>query len=379
MKDIEIIATSTFGLESVVAQEIKNLGYTDTTIQNGRVTFKGNLKDIAICNTWLRTADRVLIKMGEFKAETFDELFDQTKDIDWGELIPVDGVMHVNGKSVKSTLFSVPNCQGIVKKAIVESMKRTYKTNYFPEDGSTFKIEVSLLKDIATITIDTSGHGLHKRGYREVTGEAPLKETLAAAMILLSRWDNTRALADIMCGIGTIPIEASLIGRNIAPGLRRSFVAETWDFIDKKIWSDVRAEAQSKINDAEFRILASDKNYHMLKIAKDNAEKAGVDEYIGFQKIDFGDFSSKRKYGCIITNPPYGERLGEKEEVIEIYESMGELYDRLDEWSFFVLTSHPQFEKVFGARATKNRKLYNGNILCYFYQYLGALPPKHFD
>lgn len=379
MKDIEIIATSTFGLESVVAQEIKNLGYTDTTIQNGRVTFKGNLKDIAICNTWLRTADRVLIKMGEFKAETFDELFDQTKDIDWGELIPVDGIMHVNGKSVKSTLFSVPNCQGIVKKAIVESMKRTYKTNYFPEDGSTFKIEISLLKDIATLTIDTSGHGLHKRGYREVTGEAPLKETLAAAMILLSRWDNTRALADIMCGIGTIPIEAALIGRNIAPGLRRSFVAETWDFIDKKIWSDVRAEAQSKINDAEFRILASDKNYHMLKIAKDNAEKAGVDEYIGFQKIDFGDFSSKRKYGCIITNPPYGERLGEKEEVIEIYESMGELYDRLDEWSFFVLTSHPQFEKVFGARATKNRKLYNGNILCYFYQYLGALPPKHFD
>lgn len=379
MKDIEIIATSTFGLEALVAQEVKNLGYTVVSTQNGRVTFKGDLKAIAVCNTWLRTADRVLIKMGEFKAETFDELFDQTKDIDWGGLIPVDGVMHVNGKSVKSTLFSVPNCQGIVKKAIVESMKRTYNTNYFPEDGSVFKIEVSILKDIATLTIDTSGHGLHKRGYREITGEAPLKETLAAAMILLSRWDNTRALADIMCGIGTIPIEAALIGRNIAPGLRRNFVAETWDFIDKKIWSDVRAEAQSKINDAEFRILASDKNYHMLKIAKENAIKAGVDEYIGFQKIDFGDFSSKRKYGCIITNPPYGERLGEKDEVIEIYEAMGELYDRLDEWSFFVLTSHPHFEKVFGARATKNRKLYNGNILCYFYQYFGALPPKHFD
>lgn len=379
MKDIEIIATSTFGLEALVAQEVKNLGYTVVSTQNGRVTFKGDLKAIAVCNTWLRTADRVLIKMGEFKAETFDELFDQTKEINWGELIPVDGVMHVNGKSVKSTLFSVPNCQGIVKKAIVESMKRTYNTNYFPEDGSVFKIEVSILKDIAALTIDTSGHGLHKRGYREVTGEAPLKETLAAAMILLSRWDNTRALADIMCGIGTIPIEAALIGRNIAPGLRRNFVAETWDFIDKKIWADVRAEAQSKINDAEFRILASDKNYHMLKIAKDNAIKAGVDEYIGFQKIDFGDFSSKRKYGCIITNPPYGERLGEEDEVVEIYEAMGELYDRLDEWSFFVLTAHPHFEKIFGARATKNRKLYNGNILCYFYQYFGALPPKHFD
>lgn len=377
MKNFELIATSAFGLESIVAQEVKNLGYTDTFTENGRVTFKADAKGIAECNTWLRTSDSVLLKMGEFKATTFDELFEQTKNIDWFEIIPPDGKMHVTGKSVKSTLFSVPDCQGIVKKAIVESMKKKYKRETFPETGSTYKIEISILKDLATLTINTSGPGLHKRGYREITGDAPLKETLASAMIMISRWDSSRALADFMCGLGTIPIEAAMIARNIAPGLNRNFVSETWDLVDKKIWKEVRDEARSKINNDEFRILASDLNYHSLKKAKDNAIKAGVADNIAFQKLDFIDFSSKRKYGCAIINPPYGERLGEKDEVMAIYKNMGRLFDTLDEWSMFVLTSHPYFEKLFGYKATKNRKLYNGNIQCYFYQYLGALPPRN--
>lgn len=376
MKKFELIATSAFGLESIVAQEIKNLGYEDTFTENGKVTFRSDEKGIALCNTWLRTSDSVLLKMGEFKAETFDELFEKTKDIDWFDIIPPDGKMHVNGKSVKSKLFSVPDCQGVVKKAIIESMKKKYKRNTFPETGSVYKIEISILKDLATLTINTSGAGLHKRGYREITGEAPLKETLASALILMSRWDPSRALADFMCGLGTIPIEAAMIGKNIAPGLNRHFASETWDLINSKVWREVREEAKSKINNEDFRILASDINYHSLKKAKDNAVKAGVSDYIAFQKMDFTDFSSKRKYGCAIINPPYGERLGEKDEVMAIYKNMGRVFDSLDDWSFFVLTAHPYFEKLFGYTATKNRKLYNGKLQCYYYQYFGKLPPK---
>ena len=378
MKDIELIATSTFGIESIVAQELEELGYDETSVENGKVTFKASLEDIAVCNTWLRTSDRVLLKVAQFKAETFDELFDKTKNIDWFNFIPQNGKMHVNGKSVKSTLYSISDCQAIVKKAVIESMKRKYHTNHFDEDGSLFKIEVSILKDIVTLTIDTSGAGLHKRGYREITGEAPLKETLAAAMIMISRWDSSRALADVMCGLGTIPIEAAMIARNMAPGLNRSFVSEDWDLFDKKVWAEVREEARSVITNDEFRILASDINFHNIKKAKENAQSAGVGDYIAFQKLDFRDFSSKRKYGCLIINPPYGQRLGENEEVVEMYEDLGHLFKQLDEWSFFVLTAHPQFEKIFGTKSTKNRKLYNGNLQCYYYQYFKSLPPKRF-
>lgn len=371
-----LIATATFGLESIVAKELEDLGYDELEVENGKVTFKGDETDIALCNIWLRTADRVLIRMGEFKAESFEELFQGTKAVEWGEFIPEDGKMHVVGKSIKSKLFSVPDCQSIVKKAVVEKMKEHYRRDWFEEDGPVYKIEVALLKDIATLTIDTSGAGLHKRGYRELAGEAPLKETLAAALVLLSRWEPSRILADPFCGSGTIAIEAALIGKNIAPGLNRSFVSESWPLIPKDIWDEAREFARKRISKEDFRILASDIDGNILRTAKENAAKAGVSDLIAFQKLPMQEFSSKKKYGCIICNPPYGERLGELKEVECLYKEMGKVFGELDEWSFFILTSHPEFQKLYGRKATKNRKLFNGRIQCYYYQYFGALPPK---
>ncbi len=364
-----IIATATFGLEKVVAQELKELGYDDLTIENGRVTFEGDEMDIVTCNIWLRTADRVLIKMAEFRAETFEELFQGTLAVEWGDIIPITGFMHVTGKSVKSKLFSVPDCQSIVKKAVVEAMKRKYRRDLFPENGAEYRIEIGLLKDIATLTLDTSGVGLHKRGYRENAGEAPLKETLAAALVLLSKWDPSHQLADPLCGSGTIAIEAALIGRNIAPGLNRSFVSEQWEIFPEDLWSDVRDSAKNLINNKSFRILASDIDTRVLRTARANSEKAGIADNISFQKLDVRDFSSKKKFGYIITNPPYGERLGEEKEVEELYRAMGKTYRELNNWYCYVLSSYIGFEKFFGEKSDKNRKLYNGRLLCYYYQY----------
>lgn len=372
----KLIATSTFGLEKVVADELKELGYDDLTIENGKVTFEGDEMDIVTCNMWLRTADRVLIKMAEFKAESFEELFQGTKEVEWGDIVPITGFMHVTGKSIKSKLHSVPDCQSIVKKAVVEAMKRKYRMDTFPENGAEYKIEVAILKDIVTLTIDTTGPGLHKRGYRELAGEAPLKETLAAALVLLSKWEPSRVLADPLCGSGTIAIEAAMIGRNIAPGLNRSFVSEQWDIIDQDLWEDIRKHAKNSINNKDFRILASDINGRLLATARANAIKAGVEENIFFQKMDVRDFSSKKRYGFIITNPPYGERIGEEKEVEELYKAMGKVFTNLNDWSCFVLTSHPKFQELFGEKSTKNRKLYNGRIQCYYYQYKGAEPEK---
>lgn len=371
-----LIATATFGIESIVAQELKNLGYENLKIENGRVEFEGTEEDIVKCNLWLRAADRVLIKVNEFKAESFEELFQGTLAYKWGELIPKNGKMHVNGKSVKSKLYSVPDCQSIAKKAIVESMKKRHKTDWFEEDGPVYKIEVGILKDIVTLTIDTSGTGLHKRGYRELAGEAPLKETLAAAMVLLSKWEAPRTFADPFCGSGTIVIEAAMIGKNIAPGLKRSFASEEWPTMPAKLWEEGRADAKSKINDLDFRILASDINSNILVTARENAVKAGVDHLIAFQKLDVEDFKSKKKYGCIVSNPPYGERIGELKEVEKLYKKMGEIFAGLDSWSFFIITSHLDFQRLFSKRATKNRKLYNGRIQCYFYEYFGPLPRR---
>lgn len=373
-----IVATSTFGIEAITAMELRNLGYTDLKVENGKVEFKGTEKDIARCNLWLRTADRVHIKMAEYKAETFEELFQGARAVPWGKLIPANGKMHVTGKSVKSKLFSVPDCQAIVKKAVVESMKSEYKKEWFPEDGPVYKIEVGLLKDVCTLLVDTSGAGLHKRGYRETAGEAPLKETLAASMVLISRWRPERVLADPMCGSGTIPIEAAMIGKNMAPGLKRSFVSEDWPGFDKSIWEEVRHEAQAAINDKQFRILASDVDGELLKTARENALKAGVDEFVAFQKLPVQQFQSRKRYGCIICNPPYGERLMDNKEVERLYKDMGRVFTALKDWSYFILTAHPEFEKCFGRKADKNRKLYNGRLQCYYYQYLGPLPPlKH--
>jgi putative N6-adenine-specific DNA methylase len=373
-----LIATATFGLEAIVAKELKELGYDDLKVENGKVTFEGDERDIVICNMWLRTADRILIKMAEFKAETFEKLFQGTLAVEWGNIMPVNAFMHVQGKSVKSTLFSVPDCQSIVKKAVVEAMKRKHKTDWFSEDGAEYKIEIGILKDIAILTLDTSGAGLHKRGYRENAGGAPIKETLAAAMVLLSKWEPSRVLADPMCGSGTIAIEAALIGKNIAPGLKRKFISEDWDIIPKGIWEENRRFALNSINDKEFRIIASDIDGSVVKTAMENAKKAGVENYIAFQKMPMQNFSSKKRYGFIITNPPYGERLGEIKEVEKLYKDMGEVFEKLTDWSYFVITAHPDFQKCFDKKADKNRKLYNGRLKCYYYEYFGAQPEKRF-
>ncbi|WP_139904254.1 THUMP domain-containing class I SAM-dependent RNA methyltransferase [Clostridium thermarum] len=372
----DLIATSTFGIEAITASELKALGYKDINTENGRVTFKGDERDIARTNIWLRTSDRVLIKMAEFKAESFEELFQGTKAIDWWKIIPENGKMHITGKSVRSKLFSVSDCQSIVKKAVVEAMKRKYKRDVFTEDGPVYKIEVGILKDIVTLTIDTSGPGLHKRGYRENAGEAPLKETLAAALVLISKWNPDILLYDPFCGSGTIPVEAALIGKNIAPGLRRSFVSEDWPNIKKSIWQEVRREAEAAINDKEFVIYGSDMDGRVLKTARQNAIKAGVEQYTNFQKLPVEEFSSRKRVAYIITNPPYGERLGEEKQVRKLYETLGNLYKNHPEWSFFVLTSYYEFEKCFRKKADKNRKLYNGRLLCYYYQYINPVKEK---
>lgn len=365
----KIMVTTTFGIEAITAKELKNLGYEDLKVENGKITFEGDEMDVAICNIHLRTAERVFIQMAEFKAVTFEELFQGTKSVHWGNLIPVDGKMHIIGKSVKSTLHSVPDCQSIVKKAVVEKMKEKYNTNWFTEDGPVYKIEVAILKDIVTLAIDTSGTGLHKRGYRENAGAAPLKETLAAALVLISKYNGDNILLDPFCGSGTIPIEAALIAKNIAPGVNREFVSETWPTFDRDTWEQVREGARAQVNNKEVVIEASDLDGRVLRTARNNAAKAGVQDYIHFQRLDMADVSSKKKGGMIITNPPYGERLLDKDEVKQLYTTFKNVYSKLDGWSCNVLTSYEDFQRVFGRKADKNRKLYNGRIQCYYYMY----------
>ena len=365
----DLIATSTFGIESITAKELRALGYEDLKIENGKVTFEGDEMDIAIANVHLRTADRVLIKMAEFEARSFEELFQGTQKVDWSKIIPIDGVMHVVGKSVKSTLHSVPDCQSIVKRAVIKSMSESYGIEQFSESGPVYKIEVAILKDVVTLTIDTTGPGLHKRGYRELAGVAPLKETLAASMLLVSRWRDDCELIDPFCGSGTILIEAAMIAQNIAPGVNREFVCETWPTMRESIFKMVRDGAKNSEKQKDIRLIGYDIDYRTLKVAMENAKKAGVDKYIEFQKRDFMEFSTSRKYGFIISNPPYGERIGEKEILNGLYKHMGNVKKKLDTWDFNILTSFEPFEKTFGVKSTKNRKLYNGKIKCYYYQY----------
>lgn len=377
MDKYDLIATAAFGLEGVVARELEWLGAEDILTENGRVRFKGGLDMIARANLWLRTADRVLILLAEGKATTFEELFQLTLAIPFEELMGQDACFPVTGKSVKSTLFSVPDCQAIVKKAAVERMKRHYGLEWFPEDGARYKLEVSILNDIAAITLDTSGAGLHKRGYRAITGKAPIKETLAAGMILVSRWKKDRALIDPFCGTGTIPIEAAMIAKNIAPGLRRHFDFEKWKCFDGNIILRARTEAEAAIdNSLKLKIYGSDIDYFAIRQAMDNAEKAGLSNDISFQKLDFRAVSSAQKYGFIITNPPYGERLMEDREVIELYAAMGEHFKNFPTWSFYIISSRDGFEREFGRRADKKRKLYNGMLKCNLYQFFGPKPPK---
>lgn len=372
-----LIATAAFGIEAVVKRELGWLGCEDTYAENGSVFFRGDEEMICKANLWLRCADRVLINMGQFKATTFEELFQGTKSIAWEKLLGEHGAFPVSGKSVKSTLHSVPNCQKIVKKAIVERLKSVYGGDWLDEKGPEYKIEVSILNDMVTLAVDTSGAGLHKRGYRAKAGEAPLKETLACAMLYISRWKYDRVLMDPLCGSGTIPIEAAMMAMNIAPGLKRDFAFEKWPQIPAELWVRVKAEAKAAIReDAELRIYGSDIDYFALKLAQEHAENAGVAGKIHLQKLDFTNTSSRFKYGFIVTNPPYGERLSDKSGVQELYRKMGEHFKKFDTWSYYVITSYPEFEKYFGRKADKKRKLYNAMLKCEYYQYFGPKPPK---
>ncbi|KKI88736.1 RNA methyltransferase [Bacillus sp. SA1-12] len=376
MKKLSLIATSAMGLEAIVGKEVRDLGY-ECKVENGKVSFEAD--ELAVCRTnlWLRTADRIKIKVGEFKAKTFDELFEGTKALNWGQFLPLNAEFPVIGKSVKSTLASVPDCQAIVKKAVVEKLKSHYKTTgWLTEDGPLYRIEVALLKDVATITIDASGAGLHKRGFRVDQGGAPIKETLAAALVLLTNWTPDKPLVDPFCGSGTIPIEAALIGQNIAPGFNREFVSEDWHWIGEDKWDLARQEVEDKANyDQPLDIQASDIDHRMVRIAEANADEAGLRELINFKQMQVKDFTTTKEFGVIVGNPPYGERLGEKKAVEQMYREMGQAFAPLDTWSIYMLTSHEGFEDFYGKPATKKRKLFNGFIKTDFYQYWSSVRP----
>ena len=377
MKQFDIIATSAMGLESIVAKEVRDLGY-DCQVENGKIMYKGDQSAIARSNLWLRSADRVKIKVAEFKAYSFDELFEKTKALNWEDYLSTDVEFPVSGKSVKSQLYSVPDCQAIVKKAIVDRLKSKYKqVSWFEETGPLFKIEVSILKDLVTLTIDTSGAGLHKRGYRTGQGEAPLKETLAAALIMLTNWKPDKPFIDPFCGSGTIPIEAALIGQNIAPGFNRDFVSESWSWMDSKVWDEARNEAEDLADyDQYLDISGCDIDHRMVEISKANSFEAGLGDLIDFKQMQVRDISTRKEYGVIVGNPPYGERLGEKKAVEQMYKEMGEAFKKLDTWSIYMITSNPDFEQFYGKPATKKRKLFNGFIRTDFYQYWGKRPAR---
>ena len=379
MDKFELIAPCHFGLEAVMKREILDLGYEIIKVEDGKVTFIGDADAIARANIFLRTAERVLLKVGEFKATTFTELFDNTKELEWEEFIPKNGKFWVTkANSINSKLFSSSDIQSIVKKAIVERLKVKYAVNWFEEDGNSYPIRVSLMKDVVTISLDTSGDSLHKRGYRPAAGKAPISETLAAALIMLTPWKSDRILIDPFCGSGTFPIEAAMMAANIAPGMNRSFTAESWmNIIPKKVWYDTIDEANDLIqDDVEVDIQGYDLDSSVIKIARRNAREAGVDHLIHFQERDVKDLHHPKKYGFVITNPPYGERLEDKKDLPALYRAFGESFNHLDSWSAYMITSYEEAERYFGRKADKNRKIYNGMLKTYFYQFLGPKPPK---
>ncbi|MBD2846017.1 class I SAM-dependent RNA methyltransferase [Paenibacillus sp. IB182496] len=375
--DLTLIATCPMGLEAIVARELAALGYADTRTDNGRVSFRGGLLDICRTNLWLRTADRILIHMGSFPAHTFEELFEGTKALDWPAWIPEDGVFPVDGRSHKSQLSSVPACQSIVKKAIVERMKAQYGHEWFPEDGARYAAEVSLLGDIAHLTLDTTGPSLHKRGYRLQSTEAPLKETMAAALVLLSRWRAERPLYDPFCGSGTLPIEAAMIAWNLAPGLRRTFSSEAWPIIGEALWEQAREEAYDAVrDDTPLDIAGSDIDSEAIAIAEAAARKAGLGRELRWEVLPAAKIAPAGRFGCIVTNPPYGERLGNDREAEAAIRQLSASAGRLGDWSVFAISPDKSFERVYGRPADKRRKLYNGRIECQFYQFFGPLPPR---
>ena len=379
MDTYELVVPCHFGLEAVTKREIYDLGYEITRVEDGRVTFAGDAEAICRANIFLRSAERVLLQVGRFRATTFDELFEGIKALPWEDYIPKDGKFWVKkASSIKSKLFSPSDIQSIAKKAMVERLKNVYRLNWFPEDGAPYPVRIFLLKDEVMVTLDTSGDSLHKRGYRLMTSKAPLTETLAAGLIMLTPWHKDRIFVDPFCGSGTFPIEAAMMAANIAPGMNREFTAEQWEnLIPKKEWYMAIEEANDNIcMDIETDIQGFDIDENVIKIARQNACNAGVDKLIHFQARDVRQLSHAKKYGFVITNPPYGERLEEKEALPALYTALGEQFAKLDSWSAYVITSYTDIEKYFGRKADKNRKIYNGMLKTYFYSFLGPKPPK---
>ena len=381
-KGYTLISPCFFGMEKMLANEIKNLGFEIVKTEDGRVTYKTDEYGIAKANMWLRCAERVHLKIAEFEAKSFDELFEGTKRINWAKYIPFGAQFPISkASSIKSKLYSTPDIQSIVKKAVVESLKKSYlETGLLKEDKEKYPIYVFIHKDKVTLTIDTSGTALHKRGYRERANKAPIRETLAAAIMELVPWRPGRTLVDPMCGSGTLLIEAAMKGINMAPGMNREFISESWRTMDKKIWWDVRREAYAKLDeDTQFKIYGYDIDEEALEIARENAEIAGVSDYIEFRYGDATEFSSDEEYGFIVTNPPYGERLEDTDTVKMLYKQLGYTFRKLKNWSYYLITSYEDFENEFGQEATKRRKLYNGMLKSNLYQYIGPKPPKKND
>ena len=380
MRTFDLLVPCHFGLEAVLKREIYDLGYEITKVEDGRVTFEGDEEAICRANIFLRTAERVMIQVGRFKATTFEELFQGIKNLPWEEYIPEDGKFWVKkASSINSKLFSPSDIQSIAKKAMVERMKQKYHKEWFKEDGAAYPVRIFLLKDEVTVALDTSGDSLHKRGYRTMTSKAPLTETLAASLIMLTPWRKDRILVDPFCGSGTFPIEAAMIAANIAPGMNRDFTAEEWtNMIDRKLWYECVKEAEDMIDTTvKVDIQGYDIDGDVIKAARENAKRAGVEHMIHFQQRAVADLSHPKKYGFIITNPPYGERLEDKADLPELYTQIGQAYQRLDSWSMFLITSYTDTEKYIGRKADKNRKIYNGMLKTYFYQFLGPKPPKN--
>ena len=379
MKTYELVVPCHFGMEAVTKREIYDLGYEITRVEDGRITFEGDAEAICRANVFLRTAERVMLLVGRFKATTFEELFQGIKALPWEEYIPQDGKFWVKkASSIKSKLFSPSDIQSIAKKAMVERLKGVYKTDWFKEDGAAYPIRIFLLKDEVMVALDTSGDSLHKRGYRLQTSKAPITETLAAALIMLTPWRKDRILVDPFCGSGTFPIEAAMIAANIAPGMNREFTAEAWtNIIPKQLWYDTVQEAGDMVDkDIVVDIQGYDLDGDVVKAARENAKRAGVDHLIHFQQRDVAKLSHPKKYGFIITNPPYGERLEEKADLPALYTTIGDVYKNLDAWSMYMITSYEDAERYVGKKADKNRKIYNGMIKTYFYQFMGPKPPK---
>ena len=374
-----MIAPCHFGLEAVLKKEILDLGYEISLVEDGRVTFIGDDEAICRANVFLRTAERVLLKAGSFKAETFEELFQGTRDIPWEDFIPEDGKFWVaKASSIKSKLFSPSDIQSIMKKAMVERLKNRYGVTWFPENGASYPLRVFLYKDVVTVGIDTSGESLHKRGYRTLTSKAPITETLAAALILLTPWNRDRILVDPFCGSGTFPIEAAMMAANMAPGMNRSFLAEEWkNVIKRKCWYEAMDEANDLVDgDVQADIQGYDVDGDIIKAARSNAQSAGVDHMIHFQQRPVSALSHPKKYGFIISNPPYGERIEEKANLPALYREIGERFEALDAWSMYLITSYEDAQKYIGRKADKNRKIYNGMLKTYFYQFMGPKPPR---